>query len=172
MHETVSSLRGRGTETKKEGETKRRGMRDEGRRGGQVKKEDIERSKEPTGGEILKSYRKVGSLGSVSGKKEERTLTTLLAVSDGNHSPLPCSTRIQSHCPFPDPHHLLTCTEAFWSPPGCYTPPSCRSAQKPEETPARKASAPGAHGNETHLPHAASMLSTVPALAQKTRATL
>lgn len=44
LYESVSSLRGRGTETKKERETERRGMRDEGRRAS--RKLEIERCKE------------------------------------------------------------------------------------------------------------------------------
>ena len=170
LHETLSSLRGTGRETKK-GETERRRKRwGEKRRAG--KKGEIEWSKQSTREDILKSYRKAGRLGSVSGKEQERTLTAELAVSDGNHSPLPCEICMRSHHPYPRSSLPATCTAAFCSPPGCYAPPSCRSAQDPEKTLARKASAPGAHGNETHLPHAARTLSAIPALAWKIRATL
>lgn len=49
MHKTVSSLRGQGDGNKEE-ETERRGIRDEGRRGSQVKKKERLKGikKEPT----------------------------------------------------------------------------------------------------------------------------
>lgn len=146
-------------------------MRDERRRAGKQKERLKGVQKQTTGGEILKSYRKVGRLGSAWGRRRKGH-SPQRSLSQTAIAPLPRDTCVQSHRPYPRSTRTAKHTEASWFPPGRYAPPGCRSAQDPEKTPARKASAPGAHGNEIHLPHAASALSAIPALARKTRATL
>lgn len=54
-------------------------------------------------------------MGSVLGKGK-RTLTAVLAASDGNHSSLPRDTCIQSHQPLPSSSPPATCTEGFLIP--------------------------------------------------------